>query len=282
MIFSNKVIILLFIFFSLNAAAKDFPTFNVGYLQKSLNNYSKKDLKISMDIWIKSITKEVGYDAHMFFYTDPKKAAKDLYAGKIDFITGFPLDFVKYFDISKLEDGFTGGFKKSEQNKFVILSKKENPAKSLRELKNVKVGIQQNDEIMHLYTKLKIPRAKIVDYKKRSKIVLDLFFSKIDVAIVPLHNFELECELNPQIAQQIKILKHTEYVANGVGFYRKGFPKKERQNIYEKGEQIFHTKRGEQMMIIYKMETLSHTPVTSLQNAQKLYDTYLKQKNEKK
>ena len=277
MTFSTKIFMLLCLLFSLGINAKELKRFNVGYLQNSMTNYSKKDLKITMDIWIKSVTQESGYDTKMFFYKNPKKAAADLYTSKIDFITGFPVEFVKYFDTSKLVEGFSGGYKDHKQNKFVILSRKMNPAKSVGELKNVKVGIQQNDTIMNLYTKLKMPTAKIVEYKKRSKIVLDLFFKKLDVAIVSLHNFQLAKELNPQIAQQIKIFKQTKYLSNGVAFFRKDFSKKERNKIFQKGLGIFKTGRGKQMMVIYKMETLVHTPVSLLENAQKLYSVYIKQ-----
>lgn len=276
------IIMLASALFFVNAAAKDLPKFNVGYLQNSMHNYSTKDLKITMDIWIKSVTQEAGYDSKMFFYEDPKKAAADLYAGKIDFITGFPIDIVENFDTSKLADGFSGGYKDNNQNRFVILIKKENPATSVHELKNLEVGIQQDDRIMHLYTKLNIPDAKIVDYKTRSKIVLDLFFSKLDVAIVPLRNFQLAVELNPQVGHNIKILQRTRYLSNGVGLFRKEFPKAQRENIYKKGLGIFNTEKGKQMMVVYKMETLVKTPVSSLQNAQKLYDAYQKQQKGKK
>jgi hypothetical protein len=269
-------------FFFVNAAAKELPIFNVGYLQNSMTNYSKKDLTITIDLWIKSVTKEAGYNSKMFFYKDPKKAAADLYAGKIDFITGFPIEFVRYFDTSKLAEGFSGGYKDKKQNKFVILIKKENPATHVHELKNVKVGIQKNDEIMYLYTKLNMPDAKIVDYKTRSKIVLDLFFSKIDVAIVPLNGYQLASELNPQVGQKIKIIKHTDYVSNGVGFFRKDFDPVKMEDIYKKGLNVFKTEKGKQMMVVYKMETLVKTPVSSLQNAQKLYDAYQKQQKGKK
>ena len=276
MIFSTRFVLILSLFISISSFAKELPLLKVGYLQNSMDNYSPKDLKISMNIWIQSVTEQVGYNAKMFFYKDPKKAAQDFYAGKIDLITGFPLDFVKYFDTSKLGDGFSGGYKDEKQNRFVILGKKDNSVKGVQKLKKAKVGIQKNDTIMHLYVKLYMPTAKIIEYKTRSKIILDLFFSKLDIAIVPLHNYLIAQELNPQIAQEIKIVKQMDYISSSVGFYRQDFDEQKKKDIFAKGLQIFHSPKGKQMMVIYKMETLIKTPVSSLQNAQELYARYRK------
>jgi len=277
-----KIISIVFIFIlSVSLQANEKPLiFNFGLINQSMDIYSKKDLNISMGIWLHEVTKDIG-DIHMQLYNKPKKAAEDLANGKIDYVSAFAITFVKYFDTSNLQDGFTGRFSDFNKSRFVILTKKKFDVQSVKDLHHVKVGIQRNDEIMHMYTKLYIDYSKIIDYKHRSRVLLELFFSKLDVAIVPLNTFELSCDLNPQIKQKIKIVKMTKYTSNILGFYRKDFPKKEMDSIYEQGLKVFSTPKGKQMMNLYKIETLVHTELSELDNARELYAKYKKIKGKK-
>jgi len=247
-------------------------SYNFGYINGSMSNYSKKDLKLTMDIWMKEVTKNLG-DVNMIFYDDPRGAAKDIKDGKLDYISAFPIVFVKYFDIGLLSDGFTGGIKKQKLQKFVVLVRTKSN-KNIEKLKNVKVGIQANDEIMEIYTKVNIKNAKIKKFKTRNRVVLDLFFSKIDVALVPLSTFVLTKELNPQIGKKIKILKITNFSSNILGFYRKDFNNKDKEFIFDTGIKVFNTVRGKQMMDIYKIEKLIHTKTDELNIEKMLYKKY--------
>ncbi len=276
----NKIIII-FILLSINICADNkLKEYNFGYISSSMSNYSAKDLKVSMDIWIHEVTKDIG-KTNMFYYDNPKDALADLKSSKLDFISAFPIVFVKDFDISELSGGFTGRYKNIEDNKFVLLVKNNNKIKNIKDLKSVKVGIQKNDEIMHIYTKLKINYLEILHYKNRSKIVLDLFFGKINVAIVPYRTFKMAKELNPQISRKIKILKKTEYVSYAVGFYHKSVSQKDKDFIFNTGKKLFETTKGRQMMDIYKIETLVHTKISDLENAKKLYNEYISKKGKK-
>jgi hypothetical protein len=277
-----KIINIVFIFIlsiSLQANEKSL-IFNFGLIDQSMDMYSKKDLKISMGIWLTEVTKDIG-DIHMQLYNKPKQAANDLAKGKIDYISAFPITFVKYFDTTKLQNGFTGRFGDFKKSRFVILTKKELADKSIQELHHVKVGIEKNDEIMHIYTELYIDYSKIVKYKHRNRVLLELFFSKLDVAIVPLRTYELACDLNPQIAHRIRILKVTKYTSDILGFYRKDIPKKKVDTIFEEGLRVFNTPKGKEMMSIYKIETLVHTELSELDNARELYNKYKKVKGKK-
>ena len=276
-----KILIYTFILLFYSVEANDkLMNFNFGLISDSINLYTQKDMKISMDIWMKEVTKDMG-SVNMVIYNKPQEAVVDLKNGKIDYVSAFPITFVKYFDISELQGGFTGRFKDYNKNKFVILIKKNQNIKTVKDLKNVKVGIQKDDEIMHIYTELNIQYSKIIDYSYRSKVLLDLFFSKIDVAIVPLSTFDLATDLNPQIRQRIEILKFTKFTSHSLGYYRKDIAKKDIDSIYNKGLKVFSTPRGKQMMDIYKIETLVHTQVSELDNAKELYNKYKKLKGKK-
>jgi ABC-type amino acid transport substrate-binding protein len=270
-----KIILFISILYSSIYAKSEQKKYTFGYINNSMSNYSAKDLKLTMDIWMKEVTKNLG-DVKMIFYDNPRDAAKDLNNGKLDYISGFPIVFIKYFNISKLSDGFTGDINDTKLTNFVVLSKRDNKINSIKDLKNVRVGIQNNDEIMYIYTKVNIQNPKIQKYKTRTRVVLDLFFNKLDIAIVPLKTFELTKELNPQINKSIKILKYTKYSSNILGFFKKEFKSEDKEFIFNTGINIFKTARGKQMMDIYKIERLVHTKVKELKKVELLYKKYKK------
>jgi ABC-type phosphate/phosphonate transport system substrate-binding protein len=273
-----RSVLLLTLLSTFGLANEKLKVFNVAYMADSMSNYSKKDLKITMDIWLQELSKNEGYDAHMFIYDDPKEAVKDLEAGKIDYISAFPLVFVKYFDLSKLDDGFSGVLQNHKMNDFVVLVRNEERIKSWRDIKNPRVGIQKNDEIMHLYAKYKTNNLELPvrGYTKRSKTILDLFFNKLDVALVPLRNFALAKELNPQIRQKIKILEVTKLNATNLGFFRKTLDEEMKEMVYNTAKRIFVLEKGKQMMMIFKVDKLSKTKLSDLNSTQEFYKKYQK------
>ena len=279
-LFMNKFLLLLLLTLHLYAG-ENLKTFNVAYMTDSMSNYSKKDLEISMNLWLKEISKKAGYDANMFFYDDPRDAVTALEEGKIDYVSGFPLVFVKYFDLSKLSDAFSGGPDDLSDNLFVVLVSQD--IKSWSELKEKRIGIQKNDDIMCMYIRLKLndDKANIENYDRRSKVVLDLFFDKIDVAVVPLKNFLVAKELNPQIGQKIKILEKTNINATNLSFYRKDLDDAIKKEVYEEAKRIYASETGHQMMLIYKANRIIYTHLEDLKPVEDLYKKYLEFKRKK-
>jgi len=271
------IVILLFVFLNIEAK-ENFKKFTVGYISSSMSNYSKKDLDISMNIWLKKIAKTKGYDAKMIFYDDPMDAVKDINENKLDYVSGFPLVFVKYFDLSKLSDAFSGGPKNIDDNIFVILTHNKKNISSWKDIKKPRIGIQKNDEIMFLYSRYKTKNKKIYihKYSNRSRVILDLFFNKLDIAIVPKKSFMLAYELNPQIKQKIKILESTGIISTNLGLYRKSLSKDIKDDIYKAAKELFSTVQGQEMLVVFKADKMIKTKVSDLDSIKEFYEKYKK------
>jgi len=273
-----RFLVLVFVFFLSLHAKEGTKRFNVAYMADSMTNYSKKDLKIAMNLWLQELAKKAGYTSQMFFYEDPKKIVADLKAGKIDYISAFPLVYVKYFNLNLLSDGFSGGLKNIDDNLFVILVRNDNKIQSWEDIRKIdpRVGIQKYDEIMHLYSKYKTKNINlnIEDYSKRSRAILDLFFNKLDVVIVPRISFILATELNPQLSKKIKILEVTKLNATNLGFFRKTLDENIKHDVYLQAEKIYATPKGHQMMMIYKADKLIRTKISDLKPVEAFYKKY--------
>ena len=67
---------------------------------------------ISMKIWIDEMIAGSNHTTAFTFYDSTSQMADDFHANKLDFVIADGLEFVKYFDKSKLVDGFSGGMLK--------------------------------------------------------------------------------------------------------------------------------------------------------------------------
>jgi hypothetical protein len=274
--------IILLIILNINAS-EELKQFRVGYISSSMSNYSKKDLEVSMNIWLKKIAKTKNYKAQMIFYDNPKDAAQDIIDNKIDYISAFPLIFVKYFDLSTLSDAFSGGPDNLSDNLFVVLSKNSSKIKSWKDIKKPKIGIQKNDEIMFLYSQYKTKNKNLFIYKysNRNRVVLDLFFNKLDLAIVPYKSYKIASELNPQIKQKIKVLETTNINSTNIGLYRKTLDESIKKEIYNMAIKLFSTVEGKEMMLVFKADKMISTKLSDLKPIDEFYKKYLKFKKGK-
>ena len=82
-----KFIILFFISIGLYASH-----LNIAYGSVAMDQFSKKDIMISMDMWIKEILLDTTYTVTLTTYEKSSEMARDFNAGKIDLVLNKPID----------------------------------------------------------------------------------------------------------------------------------------------------------------------------------------------
>jgi len=257
-------------------------TIHVAYDASSMNSFSKKDMMIATEIWVKELIKDTGYDLEFTYYDDMSKMAEDLDAGKVDLMTGFGLSFIKYFDLSKLDNAFGVGTKDGLKEVFIVVASKEKGISSIADLKGKSVGVNIDDEVAKLYIQTKVYELtntqdiKIVEFKSRQRALLKLFFSKVDAVVTTNKSFELLKELNPQVSKKLQIIDTTNIQATSFGFFRKGFDEVAKQEISDMAMKLGNDLYGKQLLMIYKTEAIVDTKVEYLDPIKDIYERSLK------
>ena len=258
---------------------------NVGYSNASLSHVSKKDTMISMKLWIDEIMIDNPYTASFTFYNNPTQMAADFNEEELDYAIAQALDFVKYFDKSKLTNAFSGGMRNRDDENLVIVVPFDADIESISKLENPIIAVQQNDNLAKIYIETKIFPAKnikLLKVKKRSAAILKLFFKKADLAIVLKKTFDFSKELNPQMGKKLKILEYSNLPAGVFGYFRKDFDKKAKDDVTKMAFNLINTPRGKQMMVIFQTNALVKIKVEDLKPIEKLYKEYLELKKGKK
>ncbi|QOY54216.1 PhnD/SsuA/transferrin family substrate-binding protein [Candidatus Sulfurimonas marisnigri] len=268
------ILISLFCFFVLLPA----DTLHVGSDASSVNDVNIKDMTIATDVWLKEIAKEINLDTSTTIYENPAHMAQDFADGKLDYVAAFGLVFVKYFDLSKLSDGFAQAFLNGEKETFVVVVNKESGINTLSDLEGKSISIQEYDEAAKLYIEYKIKEklenltTKFETYPSRQRALLKLFFGKVKAAVSTNKSYALATELNPQIGQKLKIIEITNLQATTFGFLSKSMNENTKKLISNGAKNIHKTKRGRQLLTLYKTEMISDSKLEDLKPFQELYD----------
>jgi len=269
--------------YSILIAQNDIKTVHIGYDASAVEKYSKKDMKIATDIWLTKLLENIDYQVRFNYYDKISEMAEDLNNNKLDYVAGFGLNFVKHFDLSKLEDAFAQGYFDNKGETFVLLTHKDGKINSWDDIDtDTLIAVDKYDSLAKMYVKTKLYKHKnsinvnFLNLEGRNKAILKLFFNKTEVAISTNRAFALLKELNPQIGEKIKIMDDTQLTSNGFGFFRKNLDPKIKKELLDTTSTLTSNEYGKQLLAIYKVETLRNTTVEGLKPIQELYEKFQK------
>ncbi len=258
---------------------------NFAYGSSSMDEFSKKDTRIAMTVWIQELLRGSENTVLVTFYSDLEKMAKDFEAGKLDLALTFGLEFVKYFDKSKLLSGFTGGMHNQNHQNLILVVHKDNTKENLLVLKKPIVAVQGTSSIFKLYTKYYFlsnkskNKVNFLDTRKARTALLKVFFKQADAALITQKTFQLAAELNPQIKKNLQIIEQTDIPAGSFCFFRKGVDEEIRKIVLDKALNLSDTEIGKRVLTIFHTERVIKLNVTELAPIEKLYNDYNKIKN---
>lgn len=288
---TKKSLFLKYVFLLLISVTLYSGHLNVAYGSIAMDQFSKKDTMISMNMWIDEILIDTNYTATFKIYDKSSEMAKDFNLGKIDLALNKPLEFVKYFDKSKMKYGFSGGMEDRNDDNFVLVMRHNESLKDLYSIKNPIVALRINENLPKIVVKYLFLKntqndnINFIETKKHSSALLKLFFKQVDAAVVSKKTFDFANELNPQISKKLKIVYHSKVSSGTFGYFREGFSNDLHKIITNLALKIVNSNRGEQLLMIFKTDRVIKTYVKDLKPVENLYKNYIKLKkgkNEKK
>ena len=250
----------------------------IGYSVESMSDVNKKDLKISMVLWIKEIVSQTEYSADYIDYDNSLQMAKDFNAGKLDLVIDFGINFIKNYEVENLVDGFRGGMKNGLKENICIVLKKESSLKDFAKIKKPIIALKDIEEIFKIYALVTLlpnnQKYTFLETKKRSGALLKLFFNRADAAIVAKKTFNFAKELNPQIGKKLKVVDVSDAKSGAFGYFHKEFDGEKREVMINIALDLDKSIRGKQLISLFQIDRVERSRVTDLDNIKKLYKKY--------
>lgn len=233
------------------------------------NKVSEKDLTITMNIFVKELLYDAGYETSATYYDNHLKMAEDFKKGVINLVIAEPLTFVRYFEPSLLTFGPTGYANNKEDANTLLIVGHRNGKKDLTEaLTQAKSIVMHRNLSMDLFLKVLLLEhnlsPKLLETKNAQESLLKLFFQKADIALTDKASFDIAIELNPQIANQLVVLKSIPLTLGAVTFLSNKLPKEMIDNILTGSFKINQTERGKQLLTLFMYSIIDISKVSDL------------------
>jgi len=258
-----------------------------GYDTEQFVRYNKKDTILAISIWLDEIAAGTGYDIDAISYDDVREMVRDLKAKKLDFVTTSALNFVRFFDKDDLADGFSGSDSESGVHDLMLIVKAEASTGSWQWLSEAKVYGLEGSEISKLYFRQCLWENAVEDHvrwietKNYQQALLKLFFRQGDAAIVTKKAFSLAVEMNPQMKRRLRVFDVSPLSDATPSFFRKGVDQKMVHAITKAAIALPKSVRGEQLLEVFRADSIIKVPVSDLELTEKAYKVYLESMKER-
>ena len=114
----------------------------------------------------------------------------------------------------------------------------------------------------------------LVEVDSPSKAILQVFFGQAQTALVTLEAFELACELNPQLRQDLVILHESHPFVTAFFVFNPDWRGTARDRLEEAIVSLHETPGGQQVLTVFQSSRLSREPASVLDATLRFLEDY--------
>lgn len=107
--------------------------------------------------------------------------------------------------------------------------------------------------------------AQLKEETKLSRVVLPVFFGQSDACLVTRSGFDIMCELNPQLAKQLRILAESPEYIPSIFAFRGDWDSPHRDALLAVLEDVDQAPAGRQTLALFQQDDLQVRPVSDLE-----------------
>jgi phosphonate transport system substrate-binding protein len=262
-----------------NAASR--PDLIVAFTAKVLTDVNAKDAMAALKIYAAELAGRIGRMADSYVYESQDEIVRDVRAQKVDLIAMPTLDYLRMRDRVDVELALAHvrGGKKTQR--YLLLTHRKNGYSQLGDLKHRKIVIPQDDEVAALFldTFLRQNRlggtegffSLVQGKSKTSQVVLPVFFGQADACLVGDVYYRTMTEMNPQLGRDLKVMAESpEFIAT-LSVFRRGLDDEIKRQSLEVARTLRDTPRGQQVLMLFKMEALAPIQEADLESLKALF-----------
>ncbi len=246
-------------------------TYTAGFYKKFFDLIPANDAIAAYSVWIREIEKKSNFDftLNLKLYNDFNDMITNYKNDKLVIAIFSSYDYLTYADTSNFKPIYAPTIDNQPGIAYYIITKKNKHYDRINDLQDLSIGIPSSylhkPAIMWLDLLLfKNHLARKEEYFKyiepsmsESKSIMEVFFGKLDVGLVPQSSFELMCELNPQIGQQLTIIEKSPIYTNGIVCFTNVLKDtKARNDLRNKIGIVSDYYSGKQMLKLMKIDNI--------------------------
>jgi ABC-type phosphate/phosphonate transport system substrate-binding protein len=283
-----SILALLFVyslfFPSIALASGEKVRLSFGISSLHLSDASQKDTKAALEIWLLRLGKKKGYvvEPEVRFYLTLDEIDSGIARGEINCIGMTLIEFLSLKSRNMIIPLLSYYKNNSAYETFLLLVHKDSPFKSMKDLKDKRIIIEQGKKaLVPLYwldTALleeNLPThgkfftmAKTEDNSSRAAI--PLYFKQIDACVISRSSYKTITELNPQLGKNLRIIKESPPIVLNLVGVAKTVAQKEREDFADMGTKLSTDEDGKQILMLFQLDGLIPFKEEHLKSAEEL------------
>lgn len=256
-------------------------TFRVLYTDKIFFGIDLRDAKVAMEIW----TEELGRQMDIItvpttqIANDVSTIAQLINSKKIDMVGIDTPDFIRLREIADIEPSLVGVKGGTSEENFLFLVHNESDITELSQLRNLDVNIHTGpitNIIIDLWLKSLIRSSfgtlpsKFFSETKNvntpSQALLPVFFKQATACVLGKKSFNVLTDLNPQLKNNLRIIKVSPAFLLTVFCFRKGMNEHLKQTVIDAALNMVNYPKGQQILTLFKIDNVTQFEEAQLKN----------------
>ncbi|MET0066829.1 MAG: PhnD/SsuA/transferrin family substrate-binding protein [Candidatus Thiodiazotropha sp.] len=207
---------------------------SIGASVESSFEANEVEVEIIFSFLYNEMLKDLNQPIEVKLYESNTELEQKFRAGEIQAIFIDSTRILELEDIIHPSARYVVQFGDSLKQRFVLLARANDPRQTLPDYRNGKLSTCMGHMIGKRYLDVLLLHSGLpvtdeffqetLTMRNINSTIIDLFFGKVDMALVPEYGLTLAIELNPQIDKQLRIVSRSEpLIYQAIGF-RRDFP----------------------------------------------------------
>jgi len=237
--------------------AKPLESVTIGFLFDHTEKTLHDDATTAVKLWVHNIAKSHDFKTNPIFFKDFSTLLHALQKGDIGCVILSSKVYLEHADDIDpyILDGWTNSKTDSKTFSYYIVTDHSD-----NYLTKSKLRISYADdellakEVAHTHVQ---QEHTCITAKSSSRALLNLFFGKTDMAIVPQQTWNTSVEMNPQLRKKLHVVFKTDPIfINTLFLYSKSITPSLRQKFIHATEHLYSTKEGTQLSQLFKIKRI--------------------------
>jgi len=242
----------------------------VGFSAQAFADVDRDEARSVTRAWVETVLRRDFADgrAETLLFDDWETMEEALVRGRVDLAVIISEEYLRLRERVALDPVFVTARAGSPYHEVVLVTRTDQGYGRLADLGGRQLLISQDrSRTFHeawLATRLLqegLPQAReffagVRGTRRPSQAILPVFFRQADVCLTTLHAFHLNCELNPQLARELRVLDRSQPTLGGVLAFRRGYGGPDRDRITELLANLHEDPQGKQILRLFGMDRL--------------------------
>lgn len=225
------------------------------------------DARAAMLVWTKRLTEDLNVVIDPKLFNSTQEIVDRTRKGQLD---AMAVNVIEYRQIADLLDSsqIIGAAGAAGLEQYLILVKQNSGIRQLGDLKGRRLCTLKTPKMCvapaWLFTILEEGHhgpaeqffASMVSDAKFSRVVLPVFFGQVDACLTSKRGFDTMCELNPQVAKELKVIASSPLMVVSFYVFRKNYQGVNREKLIKAILNLSSTVAGRQLATLFQFEDL--------------------------